>query len=238
MSRTRSAGTPVAALIPERVDAPTLARRIHALATTAIAQEGRFVAALAGGATPHPVYSAIEALGSAARWERWTVLLSDERCLPAGHSDRNDVALRRSLPSLAAAGRLVTPPVERGLDDAAATWAAAVAAAGPLDLALLGLGADGHTAGIFTDPVADAPDPSAGACMVVRDAPDPFTERVTLHPRILAAARQVWFVVDGADGRKERAVTDLCHGVGTAAAVVGGASTRVLLLAATGGDGR
>lgn len=239
MSRTPSAEAAVATLVPERVDARTVAAHIHALASAAIAEVGCFVVVLPGGTTPDPVLRAVEALGSGARWERWTVILSDERCLPTGHPDRNDVALRRCLPSLARAGRLVTPTVEQGADAAAASWSAAVAAAGAIDLALLGLGADGHTAGIFEHPpvhrtVAPAAD-AAAACLVVRDAPAPFPERITLHPRTLAAARQLWFLVDGGDAGKRRAVDDLCRGEGIAAAVVTGAPTRLLVLGADGG---
>jgi 6-phosphogluconolactonase len=66
-----------------------------------------------------------------------------------------------------------------------------------LDLALLGLGEDGHTASLFPGrrEVADA---SGALCLPVRDAPKPPPQRVTLSVPVLRAARRCLVLVTGA----------------------------------------
>lgn len=88
---------------------------------------------------------------------------------------------------------------------AAARYAAEIAAHGPapdasgvpvFDLVVLGVGPDGHVLSVFPgSAVWDAP----GLCAAV-PAPthvEPHVERVTMHPRVLAAARAVLVVAAG-----------------------------------------
>lgn len=222
-----------------RATAHDLAADVHAQADAAIAARGRFVLVLAGGTTPAPLYRAVDLLGrsrtpSAApvRWERWTALLTDERCLPAGHPDRNDQMVAATLPALTDAGRLRTVPDGTDPDASATAYERVVADVVPIDLAILGLGADGHTAGVFastTSSAAGAPDADR-ACVGVHDAPEPFPQRVTLTLATLAAARQVWFVVDATDRAKDAAVARLARGEGHAARAAGRERTRLVLL--------
>jgi 6-phosphogluconolactonase len=66
-----------------------------------------------------------------------------------------------------------------------------------LDVALLGIGEDGHTASLFPgDPVVE--DDSGALCLPVRDAPKPPPERVTLSLPVLRAARHCLLLVTGA----------------------------------------
>jgi 6-phosphogluconolactonase len=218
-----------------RACAEDLAAEVHAQADVAVAERGRFVIALAGGTTPTPLYRAVEAHaeqrerdGAPVSWDRWAALLTDERCLPAGHPDRNDGMIAMALPVLADAGRLRTIPAELDPDAAAADYAHTVADGGPIDLAILGLGADGHTAGVFRP--SDDDDPNGPACVAVHDAPGPFPRRITLTLATLATARQVWFVVDGADRTKDVAVARLTRGEGLAVLAAGRERTRLILL--------
>ena len=219
-----------------RATARDLAAEVHAQADAAIATHGRFVVALAGGTTPAPLYCAVDLLGRSrasadtpVRWGRWTVLQTDERWLPPGHPDRNDRMVAASLPALADAGRLRTVPDGTDPDAAAAAYARVVVDAGPVDLAILGLGADGHTAGVFAPPAPSGLD-DRRACVGVHDAPEPYPQRVTLTLPTLAQARQVWFVVDATDRTKDVAVERLARGEGHAARAAGRERTRLILL--------
>ena len=64
------------------------------------------------------------------------------------------------------------------------------------DLVLLGMGTDGHTASLFP---GSAPDPAESALAVTGNYQDRPARRVTLSPRVLNAARQVFFMAVGAN---------------------------------------
>ncbi|MGH2854086.1 MAG: 6-phosphogluconolactonase [Solirubrobacteraceae bacterium] len=66
-----------------------------------------------------------------------------------------------------------------------------------LDLALLGLGEDGHTASLFPGH-PEVQDDSGELCLPVRDAPKPPPERVTLSLPVLRAARHCLLLATGA----------------------------------------
>ncbi|MFB8386047.1 6-phosphogluconolactonase [Microbacterium sp. NPDC055910] len=134
---------------------------------------------------------------------------SDERFVPNGHDDRNDVQSRRALlDSLdipaenihAAAGS------DEGIDlDAAAErYAAELARFGTpdqpwpsFDVCLLGVGPDAHIASLFPDrPEIQVTD---RAVLDVRDSPKPPPERVTMTRPVINASQRVWLVLAGAD---------------------------------------
>ncbi len=120
------------------------------------------------------------------------------------------------MPSLATAGRIVPMVVEETPEVAAWRYSKAVREAGQIDLAVLGLGSDGHTASLFPGTVEDrisraAPDEEQ-PCFVVRGAPGPAAVRISLSADVLSSASQAWFLVDQTDRDKEWAVGQLLHG--------------------------
>ncbi|MCW2714389.1 MAG: 6-phosphogluconolactonase [Frankiales bacterium] len=153
------------------------------------------------------------AAGSAARaaidWQQVDVWWGDERFLPAGHPDRNETQAREALlDSLDLDPARVHPIAGPGVvgdspEHAADAYAAELAAAAPpdhdlppFDVLLLGMGAEGHTASIFPEsPAAHDERPVVG----VSGCPKPPPRRVTLGFSALGAAREVWFVVAGAE---------------------------------------
>lgn len=171
-----------------------VALRIAQIAAQAIGQRGVFRIALAGGGTPRQCY---ERLGDMpVDWEYVQVYFVDERCLPRGDARRNDAMAHETL-----LGHIPIPPgnvhpmlAERGARTAALEYAELLEPALPLDLVLLGMGADGHTASLFPGNPATEQDDIA---VPVFDAPKPPAERVSLGLPTLNAAREKLFLVTG-----------------------------------------
>ena len=161
-------------------------------AAGAIARHGRFVFALCGGSTPQRVYELLAAANQ--DWRRWHLLYGDERCLPGADGERNSALVERSW-----LGKIDfppenhhVPPVELGADAAAAGYAAAIEPLLPLDLVLLGVGEDGHTASLF--PGHSHPDATV---VPVHNAPKPPPDRISLSYATLCDAGTVCFLVTG-----------------------------------------
>lgn len=148
---------------------------------------------LAGGTTPARCYEVLTGLDVA--WGRVTVLFGDERCVPPDHPDSNYRMARETLLDRAAPATVHRMPAELGPDEGAALYAPVVAALAPLDLVLLGIGEDGHTASLFPGhPAVDA----KGWAIGIKDSPKPPPERVTLTLSTLRGARSVIVLATGA----------------------------------------
>lgn len=148
---------------------------------------------LAGGTTPRRCYELLAARD--LPWGRVTVLFGDERCVAPSHPDSNYRLASEALLRTASPAAVLRMPGELGPDEAAAVYEPFVAAA-PLDLVLLGIGQDGHTASLFPgNPALQAP----GYVTGVRNAPKPPPDRVSLTLRALREAGRVVILVAGAD---------------------------------------
>jgi 6-phosphogluconolactonase len=148
---------------------------------------------LAGGSTPRRCYELLAGLEIA--WGRVTVLFGDERCVPPDHPDSNYRMAREALLDQVAPANVHRMPAELGPDEGAAEYAHVVAALVPLDVVVLGVGEDGHTASLFPGHAALN---AKGWAVGVRDSPKPPPERVTLTLQAMRAAHLVIILATGA----------------------------------------
>lgn len=154
--------------------------------------------ALPGGNTPAHCLALLTQ--AALPWDRVHWYLGDERCYPAGHEGRNDVMLDAQLWSRidAPAGNRHPIAAELGPEPAAALYCEEIRAAGRLDIVLLGMGEDGHTASLF--PGNEALDDTRPA-VPVHHAPKPPPERVSLGLTTLQSAAERIVLVAGRSKR-------------------------------------
>jgi 6-phosphogluconolactonase len=174
--------------------------RVRVLASDALAARGRFRIALVGGSTPRALYAQL-ASASDLDWARTDVFFGDERAVGPDDPQSNFRMARETLLQPAA-----VPPENvhrmRGedpdLESAAFDYEVALGGPSPppFDLVLLGMGGDGHTASLF--PGTAALDERARMC-VANDVPQLRTRRLTLTYPVLSAARDILFLVAGAD---------------------------------------
>lgn len=121
---------------------------------SAIEARGGAVIALAGGKTPVPIYAKLAK--AKLEWKRVTIIPGDERIVPLGDPLSNVTMIAKTFLPL---GARVMPVVPQATEDYKAAGRSADALMQdlhwPLDLCLLGIGADGHTASIFPGPDFD-----------------------------------------------------------------------------------
>lgn len=172
---------------PEEVAAAGAAAIAQAL------QVGSRTLVLAGGTTPGRCYQLLADLE--VEWARVAVLFGDERCVRPDHPDSNYRMARETLLDRVAPATVHRMPAELGPEEGAAEYSRIVETLLPLDVVILGIGEDGHTASLFPGhPVLKAKGLVAG----VRNSPKPPPERVTLTLAVLQGARQVIILATGA----------------------------------------
>ncbi len=187
-----------------------IANRLAGALRAALEHEERVLMAVPGGTTPGPIFDDLCAVD--LDWGRVDVMLTDERWVPED-SPRSNTGLikQRLLTERAAAARYLPLylPAEQP-EDRLAELEAEIAPRLPVQVLLLGMGADMHTASLFpgADQLEAALDPRAPVLMAMRapGAPEP---RITLTAPVLDGALSKHIVIFGEEKREalERART-------------------------------
>ncbi len=179
--------------------------RLASLLGAAQQRYGDAAAALSGGsAAVSPLASsAFHAAGVDP--ERLDLWWADERHVPREHGDRNDVAALAALgdsrppePRLhrVAGSEMPLQQAATDYDRRFTAWVRRCLVAGrpALDVALLGVGPDGHVASLFPGrPEVHA----SGYAIAVADSPKPPPGRVSMTVDALLQADEVWLLATG-----------------------------------------
>jgi len=187
---------------PAALDAALAERLVQALAAP-----GASAVMLSGGSTPLPAYRALGARPP-SHDDRLHIVYSDERYVPAEAAASNYHQIRPLTDVLGLPEEsLLRVRTELPLAQAAADYdrrlSALLSAGLHIGLGLLGLGADGHTASLFT---AGDLERGRGRFAIAVDRPDGM-QAVSVTPELLATVREPLFVVAGPG--KESAVAAL-----------------------------
>ena len=154
--------------------------------------------ALSGGATALIFLGALR--NATVDWRKIILFWADERAVPPDDPDSNYGLAERMLlsPLAARAPRAIRMPAEANLDQAAIWYDDALATeldGGALDLAILGVGEDGHVCSLFPGHPALMQDELR--TVAIEDAPKPPARRLSLTLQYVMQTKKIWLVAVG-----------------------------------------
>ncbi len=150
--------------------------------------------ALSGGSTPGPVYSRL-ACDRGIEWERIRIFLADERAVPPTDPASNYRLVRETLVDRLPSGPRAFERMEADdpdLEEAARRYAVRLPES--LNLLVLGIGAEGHTASLFPgSPLLFERERR----VAVAESPTPPRMRLTITPPVVRSAREIVVLARG-----------------------------------------
>lgn len=201
---SRAVSPPPAQISIERDPAAVAYAAAHEfwkLADAVLAARRTFRVALAGGHTPSGMYhEVVRQRPTSGDWRELQFFFGDERAVPPEHPDSN---YRMAKAALFDHAPIAPPQIHRmqgemrPLANAAREYERELAGEA-LDLVLLGVGADGHTASLFPGSPA-LEEKSHWVVDTIAPTGNAVRERLTLTLPCIAQAREAWFLVTGAE---------------------------------------
>lgn len=214
--------------------AALVAARLVVSVADALAARGACHLALTGGGIGTASLAAVlnEPAAKAIDWSKVDFWWSDERFEPSGSQERNETGARAALldhievdPARVHPMPASDGPWGNDVDAAAAGYADELAAAaqGPaalpsFDVAMLGVGPDGHVASIFPELPALLTAP--GVVIPVRNSPKPPPTRISLTLPAISEAEEIWLIASGAE--KAEALREALYPTGQTSQVSAG----------------
>lgn len=188
-----------------RTVAAALADEVAAKLTEAVEKRGAAVLVVSGGTTPALFLRALSV--RKLDWSKVTVSLADERMVPPPAPRSNEHFVTRNLlQGEAARANFVGLYVKAAsLADAAAQASAHISQlAAPFDVAILGMGTDGHTASLFQDAgnYAALIDPAGAATVMPVESASAGEPRLTLTLQLLARTRHIFVHIEGLEKKE------------------------------------
>lgn len=176
------------------------AERMAAALRDGVARSGSACAALSGGSTPAPAYRALA--GQSLDWAKITIALVDERFVPPNDPVSNQALIQSTLTPAFDAGARLAPmffpaaTVAQSADQADQRYAGL-----NIDVALMGMGDDGHTASWFpgVPALGNALDLNNPRSVMALNAPQAAgsAERLTLTRSALARSGRIVLLITG-----------------------------------------
>jgi len=177
------------------------AARIGEALRRGLAERGAACATLSGGSTPGPAYSLLAA--QTLDWAKITFALVDERMVNPSDPASNEHLLRQTLAPALAQGASLAPLYAP--TPYAALQADTLYAPLTMDIALMGMGEDGHTASWFPNALGltDALDPANDRTVMQVHAPNAAGSpvRLTMTRAAIMRARSIVLLITGESKR-------------------------------------
>jgi len=185
-----------------------LAQEILNIAKKSIFEKGCFSIVLTGGQSALSLYKILSKADS--NWNKWHIYISDERCLPKNHKDRNDRVIneiwldRSSIPK----ENIHFIKAELGLSEARIEYENTLKSIDKFDIVLLSMGEDGHVASLFPNRTY----PEEQTVVIERSSPKPPKERISMSYKRLNESNYIFKLIIG--NSKQEAVSLLRQNVG------------------------
>ena len=189
-----------------------LAEDVAARLKRSITERGRATLALSGGSTPGPFMIRLGTFE--LDWRNVFVTLSDERWVPSGHPRSNQRLVKETLFLGQAGAATFVPLYQEGIDrhDAVVPLSERLTRdVLPLDVCVLGMGEDLHTASLFPGAkgLDRALDPSCPTPLMTLEPTTMNEPRMTMTASALFNARQIHLLITGES--KEVALIKACE---------------------------
>jgi 6-phosphogluconolactonase len=182
----------------------TAASWIASTVKTTVQAQGSCSLALAGGSTPRAIYQQLAQLD--VPWPAVQIYFGDERRVPPDHVDSNYRMVRESLLDALVASPPLVHRMQALEDGEEAARAYERVLPERLDVLLLGMGGDAHTASLF--PGSAATQERMRRILHVPGPPG-SVDRLTVTPAVIESAREVAVLVAGR--AKARIVREALH---------------------------
>jgi 6-phosphogluconolactonase len=182
-----------------------LADAVSAALAEGVAARGHATIAVSGGSTPKAFFKALSTRD--IDWSKVTITLVDERFVPADNPRSNHLLVAENLlrDKATAASFLPLYRAAESAEEAARIATADAAALGaPFDVAILGMGTDGHTASFFPggSRLAEAISPETPRGVITMEAEGAGETRLTFPFASLQDARLLVLHIEG-QGKKD-----------------------------------
>lgn len=178
-----------------------LAEAVATTLSAAVAARGQACIAVSGGSTPKAFFKALSS--KAIDWTKVTVTLVDERFVAPDTDRSNEKLVKDNLLINAAVSANFQPlyyPAATAEEAAAAATEQTTALGCPFDVAILGMGGDGHTASFFPggSRLTEALDPATPRGVMTMEAEGAGEPRLTFTFSSLQDARLLVLHIEGA----------------------------------------